>query len=244
MLSTATMGGGSFRYYQNSVTQGRCEYYLGVGEEPGRWHGRGIELLDLVAGGAVTEQQMEALFGRGLHPDTGEALGRAWRVDGVIGYDLCFSAPKSVSALWALGDNAVTQAIRAGHGAAVNAALDYLDAHASYSRVGRNGVTQVSTDGFAAAVFDHRTSRAGVHARLASRMARQSRRGGAELPKVLGPFGTSRLPRSRRPSRSASGRLSGGTALGCSPGVWSVAVVDVERAAPRRFASPRSGLGH
>lgn len=161
MLSTATMGGGSFRYYQSSVAQGRCEYYLGVGEEPGRWHGRGIELLDLFPGGEVSEQQMEAVFGRALHPTTGDALGRAWRVDGVIGFDLCLSAPKSVSALWALGDGDVTAAIRAGHGAAVNAALDYLDAHASYSRTGRNGVTQVGTDGFAAAVFDHRTSRAG-----------------------------------------------------------------------------------
>jgi conjugative relaxase-like TrwC/TraI family protein len=161
MLSTASMRGGSFRYYQNTVTQGRCEYYLGVGEEPGRWHGRGIELLDLVAGGVVTEQQVEALFGRALHPENGDALGRGWRIDGVIGFDLCFSAPKSVSALWALGDTTTSNAIRAGHGAAVNAALDYLDAHAAFSRVGRNGVTQVSTDGFAAAVFDHRTSRAG-----------------------------------------------------------------------------------
>jgi conjugative relaxase-like TrwC/TraI family protein len=161
MLSTATMRGGSFRYYQNTVSQGRCEYYLGVGEEPGRWHGRGIELLDLVAGGVVTEQQVEALFGRALNPQTDDALGRAWRVDGVIGFDLCFSAPKSVSALWALGDSTVASAVRAGHGSAVNAALDYLDAHAAFSRTGRNGVTQVSTDGFAAAVFDHRTSRAG-----------------------------------------------------------------------------------
>jgi conjugative relaxase-like TrwC/TraI family protein len=161
MLSTATMRGGAFRYYQNTVTQGRCEYYLGVGEEPGRWHGRGIELLDLFPGDVVAEQQVEALFGRALHPGTDEPLGRAWRVDGVIGFDLCFSAPKSVSALWALGDSDVASAVRAGHSAAVNAALDYLDAHAAFSRVGRNGVTQVSTDGFAAAVFDHRTSRAG-----------------------------------------------------------------------------------
>lgn len=155
------MGGGSFRYYQDSVTRGRCEYFLGVGEEPGRWHGRGIELLGLFPGGEVSEQQMEALFGRALNPETDEPLGRGWRVDGVIGYDLCFSAPKSVSTLGALGDTTVSNAIRAGHGAAVKSALDYLDTYAAYSRIGRNGVTQVGTDGFAAAVFDHRTSRAG-----------------------------------------------------------------------------------
>jgi conjugative relaxase-like TrwC/TraI family protein len=161
MLSTASMHGGSFRYYQNSVALGRCEYFLGVGEDPGRWYGRGIELLDLACGGQVSEAQLEALFGRALHPGTGEALGRRWRVDGVIGHDLCFSAPKSVSALWALGDGGVAAAVRAGHSAAVNSALDYLDRHASFSRTGRNGLTQVTTDGFTAAVFDHRTSRAG-----------------------------------------------------------------------------------
>ena len=53
----------------------------------------------------VTERELEALFARGLHPSTGDQLGRAWRTDGVTGFDLTFSAPKSVSALWALGDS-------------------------------------------------------------------------------------------------------------------------------------------
>jgi hypothetical protein len=53
----------------------------------------------------VTERELEALFARGLHPSTGSRLGRAWRTDGVTGFDLTFSAPKSVSALWALGDS-------------------------------------------------------------------------------------------------------------------------------------------
>jgi hypothetical protein len=39
--------------------------------------------------------------------------------------------------------------------------LDYLDTHAAFSRVGTDGRIQVSTGGFAAAVFGHRTSRAG-----------------------------------------------------------------------------------
>jgi conjugative relaxase-like TrwC/TraI family protein len=41
----------------------------------------------------------------------------------------------------------------------VRAALDYLDGRAAVSRRGRDGVAQVGTGGFAAAVFDHRTSR-------------------------------------------------------------------------------------
>jgi hypothetical protein len=96
-----------------------------------------------------------------LRPVAHVQLGRAWRADGVTGYDLTFSAPKSVSALWALGDDTVVTAIRKAHATAVRTALDYLDDHASHSRTGRDGHTQVGTDGFAAAVFDHRTSRAG-----------------------------------------------------------------------------------
>jgi conjugative relaxase-like TrwC/TraI family protein len=96
-----------------------------------------------------------------VHPIDRVQLGRGWRADGVTGYDLCFSAPKSVSALWALGGTDGGVAVQAAHIAAVRAGLDYLDTHAAFSRVGRNGHTQVATDGLAAAVFDHRTSRAG-----------------------------------------------------------------------------------
>ena len=51
--------------------------------------------------------------------------------------------------------------VDAAHGAAVSAALDYLRAHASLSRRGRHGVEQIGSAGFAAPLFDHRTSRTG-----------------------------------------------------------------------------------
>jgi conjugative relaxase-like TrwC/TraI family protein len=161
VLSTAKVRTGSWRYYANQVGHGACEYFLGVGEAPGRWQGRGIERLGLEVGGEVREWQLEATFGRAIQPVSNVGLGRSWRVDGVTGYDLCFSAPKSVSALWALGGPDIAAAITAAHAAAVTAGLDYLDDHAAYSRVGRDGHRQVGTGGFAAAVFDHRTSRAG-----------------------------------------------------------------------------------
>ena len=44
-------------------------------------------------------------FDEARHPGTGEQLGRPWRPDGVIGFDATFSAPKSVSLLFALGDS-------------------------------------------------------------------------------------------------------------------------------------------
>jgi conjugative relaxase-like TrwC/TraI family protein len=161
MLSTAKVRTSSWRYYANQVGRGGCEYFLGIGEAPGRWYGRGLDRLGLEVRGEVREWQLEATFGRAVHPIERVQLGRSWRADGVTGYDLCFSAPKSVSALWAIGGTDVGIAVQAAHRAAVRAGLDYLDSHAGFSRIGRNGHTQVATDGMAAALFDHRTSRAG-----------------------------------------------------------------------------------
>ena len=161
VLSSAKIGTSSWRYYTDGVACQAIEYYAGAGEAPGRWHGRGLKQLGLAAGGLVGERELEALFARGLHPTAGDRLGRAWRADGVTGFDLTFSAPKSVSALWALGDSLTAAAAMAAHRAAVRAGLGYLDAHAALSRRGTDGVEQVSSDGLVAAVFDHRSSRAG-----------------------------------------------------------------------------------
>ena len=161
MLSSAKIGRSSWRYYQRTVAGGACEYYAEHGDTPGRWHGSGLAQLGLTAGAEVQERELEALFGRALSPTTGVALGSPWRADAVTGYDLTFSAPKSVSTLWALGDARTMTAIDAAHAAAVNAALGYLEVHASLSRRGRDGVEQIGSAGFAAACFDHRTSRTG-----------------------------------------------------------------------------------
>ena len=122
VLSSAKIGRSSWRYYQRTVAGGGCEYYTEHGDRPGRWHGQGLGELGLTPGAVVAEQELEAMFGRGLSPTTGRPLGQGWRVDAVTGYDLTFSAPKSVSALWALGDLATVTAVDAAHTAAVHAA--------------------------------------------------------------------------------------------------------------------------
>lgn len=48
--------------------QSAAEYYTAQGNPPGRWIGRGAPLLGL-DGQQVTEAQMKALFGLGMHPD-------------------------------------------------------------------------------------------------------------------------------------------------------------------------------
>jgi len=161
VLSSAKIGTSSWRYYTDGVACRAVEYYAGAGEAPGRWHGRGLEALGLSPGAVVGERELEALFARRLHPAAGTRLRRAWRADGVTGFDLTFSAPKSVSALWALGNAATAAEAVAAHRAAVRAGLAYLDAHAGLSRRGTDGVQQIGSAGLVAAVFDHRSSRAG-----------------------------------------------------------------------------------
>lgn len=161
MLSSAKIGTASWRYYQREVATDPSEYFLARGEAPGRWYGRGLPELGLTREAMVLERDLESLLARGLHPETRRQLGRAWRSDGVTGYDLTFSAPKSVSALWAIGGPQIATEIAQAHKAAMRAALDYLDDHAAVSRKGTDGAIPIRTAGFAAAIFDHRTSRAG-----------------------------------------------------------------------------------
>ncbi len=53
------------------------EYYSESGEAPGQWYGRGAAALGVA--GEATEEQLLRLFGTGVHPDTGEELGRKFR---------------------------------------------------------------------------------------------------------------------------------------------------------------------
>ncbi|KRE62948.1 MobF family relaxase [Nostocoides sp. Soil756] len=62
-------------------------YYSERGEAPGRWVGSGLVGMDgPEVGDVVTAEQMRHLFGSGLHPVTGVALGARYRVQGADGY--------------------------------------------------------------------------------------------------------------------------------------------------------------
>jgi conjugative relaxase-like TrwC/TraI family protein len=75
----------------------------------------------------------------------------------VMGFDMVCSAPKSVSLLWAVGDDAMRADIAEAFDAAVNATVGYLEQHACYGMVdGRNR----PAEGFGVVSFVHDTSRA------------------------------------------------------------------------------------
>ncbi len=162
MLSRGKVTPATVSYYSDEVAAGLEDYYAGRGESCGHWVGSGSAAAGL--SGEVSPEQLARLF-EAVRPDTGEALGATYAVragaDRVTGWDLTWSAPKSLSALWALGGGEVGMAAREAHEAAVAAGLAYLEEHAAFSRQGKAGIRQVDTDGLLAAAFVHRTSRAG-----------------------------------------------------------------------------------
>jgi len=162
VLSRGKVTPATVSYYTDTVARGVEDYYAGHGEAPGEWVGSGASATGLE--GEVRAEDLALLFD-GTHPGTGESLGATYNVrdgaDRVTGWDLTFSAPKTVSALWATAGGEVGMAVREAHAAAVAAGLDYLEDHAAFARQGKAGVRQVDTDGYVAAAFVHRSSRAG-----------------------------------------------------------------------------------
>ncbi|WP_316187721.1 MULTISPECIES: MobF family relaxase [unclassified Bradyrhizobium] len=143
------------RYYGHLQ---RDDYYSRDGDPPGRWAGRGAERLSL--DGPVTRIEFDAAL-RGIDPKTGERLaqlGGRGR-EHAAGWDMTFSAPKSVSVLWALSDAPERQIIAQAHRSAVLTATAQLEATAGWARRGRAGTTREQTAGLLMAQFDHHTSR-------------------------------------------------------------------------------------
>ena len=169
MLSVAKIAPGQESYYLDTVAAGLEDYYSGRGEAPGRWTGAATKHLDLE--GRVDADALGAVLG-GRDPETGTRLGQL-RKDRVPGFDLTFSAPKSVSVLWGLGDPDTAAEVRAAHDAAVDAALGWLEREGCRSRRGVDGHETVAADGFVAAAFVHRSSPRGRPAAPHSRPGRQ-----------------------------------------------------------------------
>ena len=83
--------------------------------------------------GTVSTEGLVRLFD-GQHPTTGEQLGRRIRKDGVAAWDLTFSADKSVSLLWAFGDDEVRRHVLEAFEESTAEALTYLESVASSTR--------------------------------------------------------------------------------------------------------------
>ncbi|MBT2555908.1 MobF family relaxase [Arthrobacter sp. ISL-5] len=166
-------------------------YYMKAGTPQGRWLGSGLRGISRTAGDVVKESDAKSIFDHATHPDTAAPLGRPHgqptvvqnrqgRTEtrhAVVGFDLTFSVPKSVSVLWALSAREIQNEILQTHHDAVNATLQWLETYVIHTRAGRNGVAHLGTRGAIAAAFDHWESRAGdpqlhTHMVIANRVQR------------------------------------------------------------------------
>jgi conjugative relaxase-like TrwC/TraI family protein len=148
-FSQVKSAGSAGNYYTD-----KDNYYV-IGSMDERWQGKGAEALGLE--GKVDKQVFTELL-QGKLPD-GSDLTRIQ--DGVNkhrpGYDLTFSAPKSVSMLAMLGGD---KRLIDAHNRAVTVALNQVESLAS-TRVKRDGVSEtVLTGNLIIARFNHDTSRA------------------------------------------------------------------------------------
>ena len=165
MLTVAKITGGSATavasYFLDLPAQKkRGDYYSGPDgnavERAGRWVGGLAARLGLT--GACTEDELLRLLD-GRHPRTGERLLYYNRRDRVLAHDLTFSAPKSVSAIWAVTDERTQAAIEQAQEDAADEALDYIVRRLPLVRRGDGGHTLETAAEVAAVGFLHTTSR-------------------------------------------------------------------------------------
>lgn len=78
----------------------------------------------------------------------------------VAGFDLTFSPPKSVSAIWGVADAGTQTLIAQAHHAAMHDTIALLEDRVAATRVGAGGIAQMPIVGVIATAFDHYDSRA------------------------------------------------------------------------------------
>jgi conjugative relaxase-like TrwC/TraI family protein len=190
--TTHKIAGASATGYATYLTSesDRGDYYIPAGEEDeagtdggvvdgpqGRWHGSPelLTRLGLSQNEPVQKDQLSALM-NGVSPASGEELRRAG-ANGtrVAGIDLTFSAPKSVSALWAVSGPNEREQIEQAHTQAVTSAIERVEREVEMVR-GRTGgeVRHEHARSVLAAQFVH----------TSSRLTRDQEKGGVPDPQL------------------------------------------------------------
>ncbi|NQE91156.1 MobF family relaxase [Nocardia terpenica] len=159
------LAGTGYQYYLKQVAAGDstelgasnlADYYTAHGEAPGTWHGSGLAALGITAGEKVTESQMEALFGLGIHPNAEQI--EAHIIDremmrGATPKDAVRAAEKAsrLGNRFRIYDSDNEFRTRCGHAFAAHNIAHGLDPHAALSDDIRARLrTEVATDMFVA----------------------------------------------------------------------------------------------
>ena len=145
---------GQGEYYLSLA--GVDDYYTAGHEPPGYWLGRGTNALRL--DGELNQEHFRNLL-RGLAPDGDRKLVRNADHERRAGWDLTWSAPKSVSVAWSQADPATRERIEECLRRAAAAGVAYLEEVAGISRRGEDGHSHEAAR-LVLAAFLHSTSRA------------------------------------------------------------------------------------
>jgi len=152
-MTPLSAGSGDYASYLEGSSQEKIEdYYSGEGT-PGKWHGQLADDLEL--SGNLEPGQLAAAM-KGYDPATGEALASNAGEDRKPGWDFCFSAPKSVSVAWGIGDDATRKQIEAAQEKAARSALSDLENRGAFVTRDRQNPEQV---GVLSALHQHGASR-------------------------------------------------------------------------------------
>lgn len=143
-------------------------YYTAKGNPPGMWIGSAAHLLGGTVGETATSRQVRSLINESRNPTNGQYLGDVNLIGGdmdeapVAGWDLTTRQPKSISVLWAFGDEETRKGIEECLQQATQMTLAYMEREGyAATRAGQAGVASVACDGVAGFVFDHYDTRDG-----------------------------------------------------------------------------------
>lgn len=137
----------------------RLEPSGGLVEPSGRWMGRLAQQLNLDDRLVDASSLSTVLDATDLA--SGDALFKGAERRRIVGFDVVLAAPKSVSIVLALGEEATALAVRAAHEASVEACVEYLERNVAFVQRQLNRTRSVvESDGLVVAGFVHRTSRA------------------------------------------------------------------------------------
>jgi Ti-type conjugative transfer relaxase TraA len=141
---------------RDGANRGAEDYYTESGRTAGRWLGSGA--ADLHLAGDVNEQAFDRLAA-GFHPEMDAALVQRAGEYHRPGWDLTFSAPKSVSVVWGIAEEDQREAIERAHMQAVERTLAFAEQQQLFvARRGHNGIQRESARPIIA-TYLHGTSR-------------------------------------------------------------------------------------
>ncbi|MCS3853350.1 MobF family relaxase [Tsukamurella ocularis] len=176
--SKVSAGGGLGEYYTEHNT--RTPVWITVGDQAA------VEGLVGVTNGVDADNDVvDKWMQDGVAPSGAKGQKIPAEIEGkaspVHGFDLTFSAPKSISVMRGCAtDSEQADVLRRAHETAVRAAMEYLAEHAGYTRVPNKLTLKkdlVKLPGLTAIAYQHETSRAGdphlhTHVLLPNRQAR------------------------------------------------------------------------